>query len=86
MNRNIVKNIALLFASLAALHAAESVSTDKLPSFSWERVPRYMHIRKDTAFTADEIRYLASFPLVTFEKMTVRSATSTRELRCMISK
>jgi hypothetical protein len=29
-----------------------------------------MHIRKDTAFTADEIRYLASFPLVTFEKGT----------------
>jgi len=28
----------------------------------------YMHIRKDTAFTPDEIRYLATFPLVTFEK------------------
>jgi hypothetical protein len=70
MNRNMLKIIALLFASLAALHAAESVSMDKLPAFSWERVPRYMHIRKDTAFTADEIRYLASFPLVTFEKMT----------------
>jgi hypothetical protein len=70
MNRNMLKIITLLFASLAALHAAESVSTDKLPAFSWERVPRYMHIRKDTAFTADEIRYLASFPLVTFEKMT----------------
>ena len=70
MNRNMLKIIALLFASLAALHAAESFSTDKLPAFSWERVPRYMHIRKDTAFTADEIRYLASFTLVTFEKMT----------------
>ena len=81
MNRNILKIIALLFASLAALHAAESFSMHKLPAFSWERVPRYMHIRKDTAFTADEIRYLASFPLVTFEKLTVRSATSTREFR-----
>jgi hypothetical protein len=70
MNRNLLKIIALLFASLAALHAAESASMDKLPAFSWERVPRHMHIRKDTAFTADEIRYLASFPLVTFEKMT----------------
>ena len=43
---------------------------DRLPRFSWERVPLYMHIRKDTAFTAEEIRYLASFPLVTLEKTT----------------
>jgi hypothetical protein len=62
---------ALLLAPLAALHAATpSAGPDRLPSFSWERVPRYMHIRKDTAFTADEVRYLASFPLVTFEKST----------------
>jgi hypothetical protein len=46
----------LLLAPLAALSAADlSVGRDKLPLFSWERVPRYMHIRKDTAFTADEI-------------------------------
>jgi len=63
--------IALLLMPLAALHAANpSTSPDRLPSFSWERVPRYMHIRKDTAFSADEIRYLASFPLITFEKTT----------------
>jgi hypothetical protein len=66
---------ALLLAPLAALPAAESpASADKLPAFSWDRVPRYMHVRKDTAFTAKEIRYLATFPLVTFEK-----ATGTRE-------
>jgi hypothetical protein len=29
-----------------------------------------MHVRKLTAFTEDEIRYLASFPLVTLEKTT----------------
>lgn len=63
--------VAQLLVPLAVLHAAgPSTSSDRLPSFSWERVPRYMHIRKDTAFTADEIRYLASFPLVTFEKST----------------
>lgn len=50
--------------------AVPSTGPDRMPSFSWERVPRYMHVRKDTAFTADEIRYLASFPLVTFEKST----------------
>lgn len=64
--------LALCFGNApVALHAAApSTSPDRLPSFSWERVPRYMHIRKDTVFTADEIRYLASFPLVTFEKTT----------------
>ena len=62
---------ALLLGPLAVLHAAgPSASSNRLPSFSWERVPRYMHIRKDTVFTPDEIRYLASFPLVTFEKGT----------------
>jgi hypothetical protein len=30
----------------------------------------YVHIRKDTAFTDDEVRYLATFPLITFEKAT----------------
>lgn len=62
---------ALLLSPFASLNAAPpAAGPDRLPSFSWERVPRYMHIRKDTAFTAEEIRYLASFPLVTFEKGT----------------
>ncbi len=62
---------ALLLAPLAALHAADpSAPSDRLPSFSWERVPRYMHIRKDTAFTDEEIKHLATFPLLTFEKAT----------------
>lgn len=56
---------------LAPLYASTPARTeDRFPSFSWERVQCYMHIRKDTAFTADEIRHLASFPLVTFEKGT----------------
>ena len=33
-------------------------------------MPLYVHIRKDTAFTDEEIRYLATFPLITFEKAT----------------
>lgn len=41
-----------------------------MPDFSWDHVPLYVHIRKDTAFTDREIRYLASFPLITFEKAT----------------
>ena len=43
---------------------------NRLPDFSWDRVPLYMHIRKAKNFTEDEIKYLASFPLVTFEKTT----------------
>ena len=64
--------IALLLASAATKAAPQSLppGQNRLPAFSWDRVPCYMHIRKDTAFTADEIRYLASFPLVTLEKGT----------------
>jgi len=58
-------------ALLTPLHALDSPAKwERFPDFSWEHVPRYMHIRKDTAFTADEILYLATFPLITFEKST----------------
>jgi hypothetical protein len=43
---------------------------DRYPKFSWDTVPLYVHIRKDTAFTDEEIQYLATFPLITFEKAT----------------
>jgi hypothetical protein len=45
-------------------------AANRLPEFSWDRVPLYMHIRKAKNFTEDEIKYLATFPLVTFEKTT----------------
>ncbi|MGJ8634052.1 MAG: putative glycoside hydrolase [Luteolibacter sp.] len=47
-----------------------SATAERLPAFSWETIPSYIHIRKDTAFTPEEIEYLASFPLITLEKMT----------------
>jgi hypothetical protein len=63
-----------LLSALTSLLGAErpdlKSSQEHFPAFSWDRVPRYMHIRKDTAFTDEEIRYLATFPLVTFEKST----------------
>ncbi|QDU86693.1 hypothetical protein Pla175_00430 [Pirellulimonas nuda] len=66
--------VAVLLAPPGALNAAESSAPsaggDRLPAFSWDRVPCYVHIRKDTAFTPDEVRYLATFPLITFEKST----------------
>ncbi len=58
---------ALLLAPLNALHSAETIQ-ERMPAFSWDHVQCYSHIRKDTAFTPEEIEYLASFPLITFEK------------------
>lgn len=43
-------------------------SKSQLPAFSWDRIPLYMHIRKDTSYTDQEIQFLAKFPLITFEK------------------
>jgi len=40
------------------------------PRFSWDYVPLYMHMRKSTAFTPEELEYLAGFPLITLEKTT----------------
>ena len=54
----------------ATAPVALSAKSDRMPAFSWDRVPLYVHIRKDTAFTAEEIQYLATFPLITFEKAT----------------
>lgn len=66
--------LAVLLAPLNAIQAAEPperlAEQERLPAFSWDHVPRYVHIRKDTAFTDEEIQYLATFPLITFEKAT----------------
>jgi alpha-N-arabinofuranosidase len=57
----------LLWWALAAPSPAVGA---RLPEFSWDRVPLYMHVRKSTQFTEEEIRYLSGFPLITFEKTT----------------
>jgi len=62
-----LKTIVCTILSLATYCVA---GTDRLPAFNWDTVPRYIHVRKVTAFTTDEIEYLATFPLVTFEKTT----------------
>jgi hypothetical protein len=38
------------------------------PEFTWDRIPLYMHIRKATSYTDEEIAFIAKFPLITFEK------------------
>jgi hypothetical protein len=46
------------------------VDTINYPKFSWDKMPLYMHVRKSTAFTEEEILFLADFPLITIEKST----------------
>lgn len=63
-------SVACLALVVAPVVNGSAESPDRLPAFSWDRVPQYMHIRKAKKFTDAEIDYLASFPLVTFEKTT----------------
>ena len=48
--------------------ATETKPRPTYPEFSWDRIPLYMHIRKEKSFTDEEIKFLAKFPLITFEK------------------
>jgi hypothetical protein len=62
----------MLFGAILAssLCMGSVAAAERMPVFSWDTVPRYMHVRKTTAFTDQEIDYLATFPLITFEKTT----------------
>ncbi|MBB3208236.1 hypothetical protein FHS27_004063 [Rhodopirellula rubra] len=48
----------------------QSDTSSRMPAFSWDTIPLYMHIRKVDAFTDQELNYLADFPLITLEKTT----------------
>jgi hypothetical protein len=65
--------LVLLVTSLSSCKT-QNITTDsvksKLPEFSWDRMPLYMHVRKANAFSNKEIKYLSKFPLITFEKTT----------------
>jgi len=74
---NTVAIVCYLAAFAAELPAQESGRTPAgdrdnprptYPEFSWDRVPLYMHIRKATSYTDEEIAFIAKFPLITFEK------------------
>ena len=60
--------LSVLFASNKPVSAQER--TINYPEFSWNRIPQYIHIRKSAAFTNDECKFLAGFPLITLEKTT----------------
>lgn len=71
---------ALLGGAVASAAEPDLRGEKRFPDFSWDTIPLYMHIRKANAFTDNELDYLASYPLVTLEKMTgLHSSGSTDE-------
>lgn len=73
--------VALLFMSQSCTTSGNPINTEKsaytinvvktvnrLPEFSWDTMPLYMHVWKRTSYTKDEINYLAKYPLITLEK------------------
>ena len=64
--------IVMLTSTSLFVVAADSnnshTAQDKFPEFSWDYIPKYMHVYKITSYTAEELDYLASYPLITFEK------------------
>lgn len=74
--------LLFLIVSIALCEAQNkdsSFETKNLPEFSWDKMPLYMHLRKNTTFAKDEIQYLANFPLITFEKTTGSSSFGSTE-------
>ena len=47
-------------------------NADKYPEFSWDTMPLYMHVWKQTSYTQAELDYLATYPLITLEKVQGR--------------
>jgi hypothetical protein len=67
--------IILMFHSPICLSKNSNTTLD----FSWDNIQLYFHGRKSTAYTPDEIKYLAKFPLITLEKTTGYQTYSTTE-------
>jgi acetyl esterase/lipase len=65
----IQRTVDFLCSHLSATTQTDA-SFERLPSFSWDTLPLYAHVRKTDAFSAEELKYLATFPLLTFEKTT----------------
>ena len=62
-------NKAQVEDTVQAKHPMNSVKTvSRMPEFSWDTMPLYMHVWKRSAFTEAELNYLAQYPLITLEK------------------
>lgn len=81
-----MRGCSMLATLAAVLGGAVALAADpvpagdrRFPDFSWDAIPLYMHVRKATAFTAEELEYLASFPLVTLEKTTGQQSSGSTD-------
>lgn len=78
--KSIIPLLAILWLLLCNSLQAQTAQTEsspnvsetvsRMPEFSWDTLPRYIHIRKVKKFTDEELQYLANFPLITLEKTT----------------
>ena len=68
INNKSIFTLALLLFS----NSVFSKNTDKYPDFSWDTMPLYMHVWKQTSYTQAELEYLAGYPLITLEKVQGR--------------
>lgn len=66
----ILSLMAVFMGNCNAQERAVVPEHKNFPEFSWDTMPLYMHVRKNTVFTPEEIRFLAKYPLITFEKTT----------------
>ena len=78
MSRNLISLLAIVIMFTSSCTFQHKVaekdlsikSQSNLPEFSWDTMPLYMHLRKATKFTKEELKYIAKYPLITFEKTT----------------
>ena len=68
--RVLLPMLVLLFGGCRSAVQPDTPAPSRYPEFSWDRLPLYTHVRKVEAFTPEELDYLATFPLITFEKTT----------------
>jgi hypothetical protein len=68
--RALLLMLVLLLAGCRPGVESDEHAPNHYPEFSWDRLPLYTHVRKVAAFTPEELNYLATFPLITFEKTT----------------
>lgn len=55
-------------AQAGAATAPAQAGAAAWPDFDWRTVPVWLRVRKSTAYTPDELKQIAGFPLVVFEK------------------
>lgn len=65
---DLLSNVDQVYLKKHAKSGKPLAASSTYPEFSWDHVPMYMHIRKEKAYTDEELAFIAKFPLITFEK------------------